>query len=478
MQNSLDLERIVRLGNRLVTYSTSISNDPEYLDKCFIETLKETSDALKFKKGEIILIRKENGDIPEPYERNLEGNFVQIYSGYGWTKKELDENKKLRHNLPVKQKNILKYVLETGNTEQIYDKEEKISELIERKIIDDSYYKEAIEDYKAFLENFGEKGLDLYPTFSHYIRSIVFPLKIEIQEKNEIIGVASFDAPVDIDPKQPIPKDRIELGEYLMVMAMNSITVSVFADKLRRLQAEIVNTQRLKSLGEMAAGIAHDIGNFSDHQLKTIDYLTELIKTGELCSDELLEELSAIKRTSNKLAEWSQRVGRYSRGGKREVDYASLNTCVEDTLYIFRSRLEKDAITLKEILEPDIPKTQMVPEDINQVYTNLLHNSVDAIHAKKQLQSSTDYSPEIRITTYSRDNNVFSAVYDNGIGIPQDNLEQIFEARFSTKERVGEATSGLGLSICRKIIHDHQGEILVRSTEGKETEFTLRIPIV
>jgi two-component system NtrC family sensor kinase len=147
-----------------------------------------------------------------------------------------------------------------------------------------------------------------------------------------------------------------------------------------------------------------------------------------------------------------------------DYKYADLNECIESTVNIVWNELKYKAILKKDYGK--LPLTKCYPQQINQVFMNLLINAVHAIEKQG----------EITIKTWEEDKSIWAAISDTGRGIPEEHLNKIFEPFFTTKE-VGKGT-GLGLSITYEIVQKHNGDITVESEVGKGTTFKVRIPIV
>ena len=154
----------------------------------------------------------------------------------------------------------------------------------------------------------------------------------------------------------------------------------------------------------------------------------------------------------------------FSRVDEAEHQVTNINDCIESTLNIVWNELKYKATVTKEYGE--IPVTKCYPQQLNQVFVNLLVNASHAIEKQG----------EIKIKTWNGNGMVNISVSDTGSGIEQDKIEKIFEPFFTTKP-VGKGT-GLGLSITYDIIKKHNGEITVESELGKGTTFTIKIPVI
>ncbi|MFC2169998.1 PAS domain S-box protein, partial [Acidobacteriota bacterium] len=249
---------------------------------------------------------------------------------------------------------------------------------------------------------------------------------------------------------------------------------------LKETQAQLVQSEKMASLGSLVAGIAHEINtpigavsSMHDTLFRSMDKLRTIIELK--CPEEfeqLVELKSAVKiiDASNKVIRSGtervinivRRLKSFARLDEAELKKADIHEGLEDTLTLVHHEIKHNITITKDY--SDIPPIACFPGQLNQVFLNLLINSKQAIQNKGI----------INITTFTSNNKVHIIFKDNGIGIPRENLKKIFDPGFTTKGRgVG---AGLGLSICYQIIQDHRGEIKVKSTPGKGTVFSVILP--
>lgn len=266
--------------------------------------------------------------------------------------------------------------------------------------------------------------------------------------------------------------------------------------ELKETQTKILQQEKMASIGQLAAGVAHEINNpmaFISSNLGTlekyVDRLNEFIhiqseaiaslesaerkesvrvKKEALKLDFILEDIKELVKES---LEGSERVRKivqglktFARVDEAEYKYADINECIESTINIVWNELKYKAALKKDF--GDLPQTKCYPQQLNQVFMNLLVNGAHAIEKQG----------EITIKTWPENGSIFVAISDTGWGIPEENLPKIFEPFFTTKE-VGKGT-GLGLSIVYEIVKKHKGEITVQSKVGRGTTFVVKLPIV
>jgi len=266
--------------------------------------------------------------------------------------------------------------------------------------------------------------------------------------------------------------------------------------ELKATQAKIVQQEKMASIGQLAAGVAHEINNpmgFISSNLGTMrKYLGRLAEHVAFVSkgidslpyDEYRQGLLEQRKTMkidyliedgndliNESLEGAERVRSivqnlksFSRVDESEYKPVNINDCLESTLKIVWNEVKYKATLVRDL--KTLPLIRCYPQQLNQVFMNLLVNASQAIETQG----------EIQVRTWHEEDSVFASVSDTGCGIPEGVLTRIFEPFFTTKE-VGKGT-GLGLSITYDIIKKHKGEIFVESRPGEGTTFTIRLPIL
>jgi len=276
--------------------------------------------------------------------------------------------------------------------------------------------------------------------------------------------------------------------------------------KLKETQAQILQSEKMASIGQLAAGVAHEINNptgfISSNMNALSDYYKDIRSLISQYSDfiaglkddmvaekgraSILEKLGRINEiekeididfimddTSNLIKECREGTERikkividlkdFAHPGEQKLKYADINKNMESTLNVVWNELKYKAKVIKEY--GDLPQVKCYPQQVKQVFVNLL---VNAGHAMGK-------QGEIRIATRALDGKVEIKISDTGKGIPEENLSKIFDPFFTTKE-IGKGT-GLGLNVAYNIIEKHKGTIDVESTVGVGTTFTIRIPV-
>lgn len=233
---------------------------------------------------------------------------------------------------------------------------------------------------------------------------------------------------------------------------------------------QVVETGKLAAIGELAAGIAHEINNPVAIMMEKAGWIKDLLEDENPESvrnmDEFLLSLEEIKNQARRCKEITHKLLSYSRKTDSNPQPVQINTLLEDIIALSSDRARFSGVTFHKALEEDLPELNVSPSEMQQVFLNLINNAVDAMDKT---------GGRIDIAASSDKDFVTVEISDTGPGIPQPNLNRIFEPFFTTKP-VGKGT-GLGLSICHGIITRLGGQIDVNSKVGRGTTFRIRIPI-
>lgn len=267
-------------------------------------------------------------------------------------------------------------------------------------------------------------------------------------------------------------------------------------DDLKQTQVQLIQTEKMSSLGQMVAGIAHEINNPVNFIYGNLEYATryaqdllnlvvlyqqeytaptppiqnqiEAIDLHFLVND-LPKLLTSMKMGTQRIQQIVLSLRNFSRLDESEMKFVNLHEGMDSTLLILNNRLRSGIEVVREY--GDLPLVECHPAQMNQVFMNLLSNSIDAL-----LEHQCPTQQQILIHTHQvSDKQVCIAIRDNGPGIPNDIQDKLFDPFFTTKP-VGKGT-GLGLSICYDIVKKHRGEIHLHSKLGQGTEFRLLFPI-
>jgi signal transduction histidine kinase len=261
--------------------------------------------------------------------------------------------------------------------------------------------------------------------------------------------------------------------------------------ELKAAQTQLVQSEKMASLGELTAGIAHEIqnplnfvNNFSEVNQEMIDELEEELKSGNI--DEALAIAADIKQNEQKINHHGKRADgivkgmlQHSRTGGGEKQPTNINSVADEYMRLsYHGLRAKDKNFNAEMVthfDPDLPKINVIPQDIGRVLLNLFNNAFYAVNQKQKI-ADAGYKPEVSVTTSTENGQVVINVKDNGAGIPDAIKDKIMQPFFTTKP-TGEGT-GLGLSLTYDmVVKGHGGKIAVASKADEGSEFTISLPI-
>lgn len=229
--------------------------------------------------------------------------------------------------------------------------------------------------------------------------------------------------------------------------------------KLEETNKEKMRLERLSVLGEMSMTVAHEIKNPLNSIRGAVSYLKENVR-GEV----LNEFLSIIEDETKRLNEIVSSFLRFSRPIPINLQLADINKLVKDTIDLVRHEATENNIEILVSLDEAIPNFKFDPQQLKQAILNLIVNALDA----------TKEGDTIKITTNRVDLEIKITISDTGVGISREIISNIFKPFFTTKIR----GTGLGLPCVERIIHDHKGNIIVKSDEGVGTEFIITLPLI
>jgi signal transduction histidine kinase len=280
------------------------------------------------------------------------------------------------------------------------------------------------------------------------------------------------------EQKEEIASQRDNLGQAL--------------DELKTTQTQLVQREKMASLGELTAGIAHEIqnplnfvNNFSEVNTELIDEMQQEIEKGDY--EEVKALANDIKENQQKISQHGKRADfivkgmlQHSRTSTGEKQLTNINVLADEFLKLsYHGLRAKDKNFNAELItnfDESLPKVNIAAQDIGRVLLNLFNNAFYAVNQKQKI-AGTDYKPEVTVSTSTDANHLIISVKDNGNGIPDAIKEKIMQPFFTTKP-TGEGT-GLGLSLSYDIVvKGHGGNITVETREGIFTEFKVQLPLI
>lgn len=234
----------------------------------------------------------------------------------------------------------------------------------------------------------------------------------------------------------------------------------------KKIQEQLQKSEKLASIGQLMAGIGHEIGTPLNVISGCAEYLLLLMDE----NDEKRTELKTIISETERITKLIQQILDYTRKKKPEFKKADINNIIKKVLNLIERQFEKSNIKVTAKYDKKLPKILCDDSQVQQVFLNILMNAWQAIKNDGEIIVETKISKK-----NNRYENVDIYFTDTGGGMSSNIIEHIFEPFFSTKE-TGKGT-GLGLSICKQIVQDHEGCIIVKSQEGKGSTFIVRLPI-
>ncbi|RZJ63245.1 MAG: histidine kinase [Flavobacterium sp.] len=305
----------------------------------------------------------------------------------------------------------------------------------------------------------------------------------EVRSQNEIVLQLSEEKRFQAENQQKVLEAEVDRQTHDLKQTLS---------ELKSTQSQLIQAEKMASLGELTAGIAHEIqnplnfvNNFSDVSNELVDeILVESQKSKVERDDELISEnLHDIKQNLSKIAHHGKRADaivkgmlQHSRTTSGEKELTNLNVLADEYLRLaYHGLRAKDKSFNAELItnfDANLPKVKVIPQDVGRVLLNLITNAFYATQERSKFEGES-FKPIVEVSTSSVGNNIEISVKDNGNGIPEAIKEKIFQPFFTTKP-TGEGT-GLGLSLAYDIVKAHGGELQVETIEGESTTFIISI---
>lgn len=285
----------------------------------------------------------------------------------------------------------------------------------------------------------------------------------------------------------------------IVLIVLNYRLKKAAEEEQRRVRQQLEMQEKMATLGQLSAGIAHEIKNplnfvtnFAEGSVDLGNELLEIITENEdkLPPDQitLLKELTEdIRQNAQDIRENGIRADRVvkrmmeqARGDKGAPQKVDLNTLIEENIHLayhgYRANAPGFDVAIKRNYAAGLPPVEAIPQDLGRVVLNLFNNACYALNEKKE-ELGQGFHPSVSISTEVHNGQAVIRLRDNGPGIPPKVRENIFQPFFTTKP-IGSGNTGLGLSISHDlIVIGHQGELEVESQEGEYTEFIIRLPV-
>jgi signal transduction histidine kinase len=283
------------------------------------------------------------------------------------------------------------------------------------------------------------------------------------------------------------------------IYRLKNVDLKKALDDLKSMQGQLIHAEKMASLGQLTAGIAHEIknplnfvNNFAEVSTElTVEILDDLLKDESLTESEKLKEVativSDINNNTTKIVQHGKRADSivksmmlHARSQSGEKQQTDLNKLVEENLNLayhgYQAKHQKFQVKIETDFDEDISEVSIIPHDFGRVIINLVNNAFDAMRSYAIIDIEQQLTASLQITTTMENQQIQISVRDNGPGIPKDILDKIFDPFFTTKP-TGEGT-GLGLSLSYDIISKgHCGELNVETKVGEFTEFVIKLAL-
>ncbi|MEP9410655.1 MAG: PAS domain S-box protein [Candidatus Brocadia sp.] len=230
----------------------------------------------------------------------------------------------------------------------------------------------------------------------------------------------------------------------------------------KRMELQLIQAERLAAVGELAAGVAHEVNN----PLGGLQNFVKMMKKEPGNISQNLEFLDLMSEGLKRIEVIVKQLMAFSRPYSTHMSHHSLNEIVENSLRFVDHRIKELGIQMEKVLSPDLPEIYGDADNISQVIINIIVNALDSMQNGGNLTIKTGYCD-------FQPSSIQVAISDTGTGIPEEILNKIFNPFFTTKEM----GSGLGLAISKRIVDDHNGNIVVKSRPGEGTTFYVCLPV-
>jgi len=281
-----------------------------------------------------------------------------------------------------------------------------------------------------------------------------------------------------------------ELEQKRKAIEETNLALQKSLEELKAAQAQLIQSEKMASLGELTAGIAHEIqnplnfvNNFSDVSTELVDEMNEEIDKGNLedakqIAQDLKQNLEKINHHGKRAGDIVKGMLQHSRTSSGQKELTDINALTDEYLRLayhgLRAKDKSFNAATKTDYDDSIGLVKVIPQDIGRVVLNLITNAFYAVTERKK-QQHEGYEPVVSVSTKKLKDKIEVTVKDNGTGIPQKALDKIFQPFFTTKP-TGQGT-GLGLSLSYDIVKAHGGELKVETKEGEGSEFIIQLPI-
>lgn len=313
-------------------------------------------------------------------------------------------------------------------------------------------------------------------------------VSVSLQEKLNEVSLLSEKNIAQEKEKQQLLTSQNETLE--MQVKERTAALSQSLDNLKAAQSQLVHAEKMASLGELTAGIAHEIqnplnfvNNFSEVSVELIDEMEEAMEkndgaTAKEIANDIRENLKKIESHGKRADGIVKGMLQHSRTAGSAKESTDINKLIDEYLRLsyhgLRAKDKDFSANYETSLPGDLPMIKVVPQEIGRVLLNLFNNAFYSVNQKRKIAGG-DYKPLVSISTAYEERMCCIRVSDNGMGVPAAIRDKIFQPFFTTKP-TGQGT-GLGLSISYDIIKAHGGSFELQGEEGEFAEFIIKLPV-
>ncbi len=335
-----------------------------------------------------------------------------------------------------------------------------------------------------------EQRIEKFIPFAFMLTNVVLAIYL-----GYAFGKRSQDLRLNLERVQKLSKEKESIlsqqkDTLEQLVKERTLELNQSLEELKATQSQLIQSEKMASLGELTAGIAHEIqnplnfvNNFSEVNKELLEELEEEIVNGNY--DEVKALAKDVSANEDKIIFHGKRADgivkgmlQHSRSSTGQKEMTDINNLSDEYLRLayhgLRAKDKTFNATLNTDFDDSIGKLNIVSQDMGRVILNLITNAFYVVKKKKE-ENPKVYNPTVSVSTEKQDNMVLIKVSDNGNGVPKEVMDKIFQPFFTTKPS-GEGT-GLGLSLSYDIVKAHGGELTVDTKQGEGTTFTIALPM-